>query len=217
MARAWQLWLSPRPLRRTDTPAEPCMLSPNDAALFEFLYDDNNRLIVRETHYANNKAVQDGVSGPSMHIHLRQTEYFEVEQGTLGVVRNGKEVLLTKDDGVLDIPPGTRHRFWAHSTTQHDLIFKVWAEPQDVQHGFDENFLRNYLGYLRDCQQQNIKPSVFQAALIYSASDTIFITPRFWVPIWILKVIQYVAVHLVGELLLGYRSTYPEYNTKSRG
>jgi mannose-6-phosphate isomerase-like protein (cupin superfamily) len=39
---------------------------------------------------------------------MRQTEYFEVEQGTLAVVRNEKEVTLTKDDGMLKIPAGTR-------------------------------------------------------------------------------------------------------------
>jgi hypothetical protein len=66
MVRGWQLWLSPRPLRRTETPIEPRMLAPGDTALFEFLYEDDGRFIVRERHYADNKAVRDGLSGPPL-------------------------------------------------------------------------------------------------------------------------------------------------------
>ncbi|ROT38908.1 hypothetical protein SODALDRAFT_276486 [Sodiomyces alkalinus F11] len=203
MARSWQLWLSRRPLRRTKTPSGPQMLSPNDAALYEFLYEKNGRLTVKETHYADNQTVRDGLSGPPLHIHLRQTEYFRVLQGELGVVRNEKKGVLRKEDGILVIPPGTRHRFWPHTPIKQDLIFHVWAEPPDVDHGFDENYLRNALGYVRDCAQQNIAPSIFQMALFGWSSDTIFICPPFWVPIWILVFAQYVAGHIIGGFLLG--------------
>lgn len=43
------------------------------------------------------------------HIHLEQDEYFQVEQGVLGAVTDGKEHALTKDDGVLVIKAGTRY------------------------------------------------------------------------------------------------------------
>lgn len=42
------------------------------------------------------------------HIHLRQTETFEVEQGVLGVVKNGVEYAIRKEDGPVSITPGTR-------------------------------------------------------------------------------------------------------------
>ncbi|KAI1807186.1 hypothetical protein F4811DRAFT_40573 [Daldinia bambusicola] len=216
MAYGWQLWLSPRPARRTDTPRESCILSANDATLYEFLYDVDGRFSVRETHYAENKTVQDGTSGPPLHIHLRQTEYFQVQQGVLAVVKNGKESVMTKDDGILEITPGTRHRFWAHSPVRENLVIKVWAEPQDLGHTFDESFLRNGVGYLRNCQQQNMEPSIFQMALLGWSSDIIFVTPPFWVPLWILKLVQYVIGFIIGQFLLGYRTTYPEYNLKSR-
>lgn len=70
MMAGWQLWLSPRPLRRTNTPLEPRMFSPSDAALYEFLYDDIGRFAVRETHYADNKVVQNGLSGPPLYVPL---------------------------------------------------------------------------------------------------------------------------------------------------
>ena len=43
------------------------------------------------------------------HIHLEQDEYFQVEQGVLGAVTDGKGHALTKDDGVLVIKAGTRY------------------------------------------------------------------------------------------------------------
>jgi len=75
--------------------------------------------------------------------------------------------------------------------------------PQDVDRGFDENYLRNILGYLRDCQQQNIDVSIFQMALLGWSSDTLFICPPFWVPLWFLKLTQYVTGHVIGHRLLG--------------
>ncbi|PNP74339.1 hypothetical protein FNYG_12388 [Fusarium nygamai] len=117
MVRTWQQWLSPRPVRRTETPSEPRMLSQNGAALFEFHYDRDGRLVVRETHYAENKLVQDGRSGPPLHIHCGQTEYFQVESGTLAVIRNGKKSILTKGGGIIKIPPGTRYRIPSYIST----------------------------------------------------------------------------------------------------
>lgn len=42
------------------------------------------------------------------HIHLRQEETFDVEQGVLGVEKNGVEFAITKDDGPVSISPGVR-------------------------------------------------------------------------------------------------------------
>ena len=75
--------------------------------------------------------------------------------------------------------------------------------PQGLDPSFDENFLRNYLGYIRDCVQQNIKPSIFQFCLMGSGGDTLMICPPFWVPIWILKLARFVVGHIIGGLLLG--------------
>lgn len=42
------------------------------------------------------------------HIHRKQNEFFRVEQGVLGAVKDGVEQVVTKEDGVLSIPAGTR-------------------------------------------------------------------------------------------------------------
>ncbi|KAI1198788.1 hypothetical protein F5X97DRAFT_333103 [Nemania serpens] len=211
MVRGWQLWLSPRPAFRTLTPAEPRLLSTHDAALYEFIYNDDHDLIVRETHYVNNPAVRAGLSGPPLHIHLDQTEFFEVEKGALVVVKNEREHVLTKNTGVVVISPGTRHRFWAHPDNEDDVVFTVRARPYDEEHGFTENYLRNAIGYLRDCERENLAPSVFQLALFGCLSDTV-LTPPFWTPLWLLKMVHYALAYLIAKPLLGYQETYPEYS-----
>ena len=42
------------------------------------------------------------------HIHWKQDEYFQVEQGVMGLHKNGKEITTTKDDGIIHVPAGTR-------------------------------------------------------------------------------------------------------------
>jgi len=103
-------------------------------------------------------------------------------------------LLTTKDNS---------HRFWAHSSGKDNLVFKVWAKPQDLDHSFDENFLRNFVGYQRDCEREGINPSTFQLILMSYNSATIA-TPPFWMPIWILKMVHYVLAYWVAAALLGH-------------
>lgn len=158
-----------------------------------------------------------------------------VEQGVLGVVKNGVEYAVKKGDGPVSVPPGIRyvhwevprsvsfpqacrgrssslsnppdegeyrHSFWAHSSNTEDLIFKVWVEPQDLDHGFDESFMRNFSGYVRDCERQKIPPSLFQILLFLYDSD-IVLTPPFWTPILFLMALHHVLAYWVGARLLG--------------
>jgi hypothetical protein len=42
------------------------MLSANDASLYEFMYEADGRLVVKETHYASSEHVRQGASGPPL-------------------------------------------------------------------------------------------------------------------------------------------------------
>ena len=95
-----------------------------------------------------------------------------------------------------------RHRFWAHAAGTEDLVFKCWVHPQDLDHSFDESFLRNFVGYMRDCQQAKMAPSPFQLALFGYDSATVA-CPPFWVPLWFLVAIHYVLAHWIAAGLLG--------------
>ena len=96
-----------------------------------------------------------------------------------------------------------RHKFWSHESNHENLIFKVWAEPQGLDNSFDEKFIRNLIGYQRDCQMANIEPSLFQLALIAYDSATLA-TPPFWIPFWLLSSVQYIMAYLIGGYVLGY-------------
>lgn len=130
-----QQFLSPRPLQRTKSIQDDAVVSAGEDILYEFPTHQGHRA-VRETHYLSKKSVRDGKSGPPLyvipwnkaltelfpsklitphsHIHLRQVETFEVEQGVLGVVKNGVEHAIRKEDGPVSIEPGTRYNF-SHS------------------------------------------------------------------------------------------------------
>jgi mannose-6-phosphate isomerase-like protein (cupin superfamily) len=206
---SWQLLLSPRPTRRTNISSEPVVFGVNGTIQYEFLREDG-RDVVRETHYMSKDTVRKGLSGPPLHIHLRQAEFFHVQQGVLGVHKNGKVHAITANDGPVEIPAGERHRFWAHPSGTEDLIFKVWVDPEDLDKGFDETFMRNFTGYLRDCERDKIAPSIFQILLFIHHSDMV-LTPPFWLPIWFLVGLHHVFAYWVGAGLLGYKTSYPEY------
>lgn len=42
------------------------------------------------------------------HIHWKQAEYFQVEQGVIGIHKNGTHLRVTKNDGIIEVPAGTR-------------------------------------------------------------------------------------------------------------
>lgn len=159
------------------------------------------------------------------HIHYLQTEYFQVKKGVLGATKDGKDYRVTSEDGILTIPAGTRyvqrtyintlqpvndgeliscrHRFWAHESGSEDLVFHVWAEPQDLDDSFDVNFLRNFQGYLADCHKAGMEPSFLQIVLLLHGAATV-LCPPFWVPIWILRTVSYVLARWVAAGLLGW-------------
>ncbi|KAJ2979819.1 hypothetical protein NUW58_g7103 [Xylaria curta] len=122
-------WLSPRPVSRTKNNTELNWDHLHGAAVYEPLLKPDGSWVVREHHYIENHFARAGLSGPPLHIHRLQDEFFKVERGVLAVVKNGVEHRLTKDDGVLTIPAGTRHRFWVHESTPENVIFDVWLDP----------------------------------------------------------------------------------------
>ncbi|USP79029.1 hypothetical protein yc1106_06303 [Curvularia clavata] len=179
MVRAWQQWLSRRPLQRTPNNTKPSFLHLGNAALYEPLSKPDGQWYARETHYKDHPLVSAGLSGPPLHIHRLQDEYFKVEQGVLGVMKNGVEHTLTKDDGVLHIPAGTR---------TEDLVFNVWLDPcTENEHILDVNFLRNLSGYLDDCLKSGIQPSVLQIILMTENASSLLCPPFLnWMPTWML-------------------------------
>ncbi|KAK1779563.1 hypothetical protein QBC45DRAFT_132539 [Copromyces sp. CBS 386.78] len=217
MATAFQRWLSPRPPQRTKINDKPSWSHLGDAALYEPLSKPDGLWYIRETHHVENYFVRAGLSGPPLHIHRLQDEFFKVEQGVLGVVKNGVEYAITKDDGVFPIPRGTRHRFWAHKTGTEDLVFSIWLDPctSKQEHILDANFLRNLSGYVNDCLKAGLQPSVLQIILFTENASSLLCPPFLnWMPtpmlFWAHRGIAWYA-----ERILGYERSYPEYTRDS--
>lgn len=123
-----QQWLSPRPAQRTTTAHDASVTAPEGAILYDFVRNTTGLAAVRETHYLSNKGVREGKSGPPLHIHLRQDEHFEVQQGVLGVVVNGKEHAVSKGDGRISVPCGARYVVWACLVRSHVSVGRDRAE-----------------------------------------------------------------------------------------
>ncbi|ETS80417.1 hypothetical protein PFICI_07946 [Pestalotiopsis fici W106-1] len=184
MVSSFQLWLSARPAKRTPINDKPSWSHLGDAAVYEPLSKADGLWYIRETHYIENQFVAAGLSGPPLHIHRLQDEFFKVEKGVLGAVKNGVEYAITKDDGIFHIPRGTRHRFWSHKTATEDLVFSIWLDPcTSEEHILDVNFLRNLSGYVNDCVKSGLKPSVLQIILMTEHASSLLCPPFLnWMP-----------------------------------
>ena len=75
---------------------------------------------------------------------------------------NEKEHILTAGGGDLTVPHGTRHRFFSHPSSTEDLKIRVTLNNEDLDKRLDENFLRNFVAYLVDCEKNKLEPSLFQ-------------------------------------------------------
>ncbi|KAF5643487.1 cupin [Fusarium tjaetaba] len=141
--------------------------------------------IVRDKPATVTKISQDAELNRRSNIHVIQADL--TNYNALKVRRISERIHFVPGGELTDPPPSMQlgrvdtmccsHRFWAEAPVKEDLVFRVWADPQNLDRGFDEAFLRNYLGYLRDCADQNIQPSVFQLALLGWSGDTL-LTPR---------------------------------------
>jgi hypothetical protein len=66
MVWAWQLWLSPRPRRRTANTSQESFVTSGNAALYETVSKPGGLWAIKETHYVENPVVKAGLSGPPL-------------------------------------------------------------------------------------------------------------------------------------------------------
>lgn len=146
-----------------------------------------------------------------MHFHMYQTEEFQVVSGVARFFLDGKKFI--RDAGEIQfIPKGAYHCFENASESGEDLVVDFRLDEQDRD--MEERFFRNFFGYLEDCRKAKQNPSPFQIfRFLYSVNGPLAIpVPG---PAWVGRQVSWavmVGMGLVmGEWLLGYKSTYPEY------
>lgn len=148
---------------------------------------------------------------PPYHWHRIQVEQFTITKGRVIFSVEGEDVVKSKEDGLVSVPPGTYHTFRPDPSSEEEVELLIEAEP-DEEDGLNERFFRNAYNYTEDCRKQDVEPSPFQMMLFLGSSDTYPVLPG---P----KVIGQPAARLlvflmgtvIGKWLLGYKESYEEY------
>ncbi|KAI9660909.1 MAG: hypothetical protein M1821_009236 [Bathelium mastoideum] len=157
---------------------------------------------------------------PPLHLHLFQTEIFRVESGTaafyLRPTSKDPGRRLVAEGGTIEIPKRAYHTFENASTTEN-LVLSLRFDPQRWE--AEESFFRNFSGYLEDCRKAKKSPSPIQVMRMLHENDTPVAVPvpswcPEWVGTWVSRAFQVVIAVVIGEYLLGYKGSYPEYYRK---
>lgn len=131
MPNSLQLLLSPRP-PRTHTASQRVVQGAHFACEAWWDLSSTGQTLAYERHFVSRALKAQGSkagsdTGPPLHMHLKQKEYFTVLEGEMGVELDGKDHILRPEDGEFAIPVGTIHRFWPHSGGEKtgDMLIRV--------------------------------------------------------------------------------------------
>lgn len=142
---------------------------------------------------------------PVAHIHPQQGETFEVRQGELSILINGKTDVVRAGEAYT-IPAGAAHQ--PRNSGAELLQAQVTFRPAHPKNG-DAVFFETYCGFASDGKAANngAPPFLALAVLLNAYSDFNYLTGP---PIPVQKALFKVA-SLIGRLR-GYKARYPEYS-----
>ncbi|KAI1613471.1 hypothetical protein EDD36DRAFT_266490 [Exophiala viscosa] len=144
---------------------------------------------------------------------MYQTEDFLVTSGVARFQIDGKVIMAEQGDKV-HIPVGAFHKYENASGVGDDLIISIRTDPADFAR--EESFFRNFSGYMEDCRKVNQQPSPFQLFRLVYEIQAPLVFPGMGktstlVSRQVCWLFMFVAGVVIGEWLLGYKGTYPEY------
>lgn len=153
---------------------------------------------------------------PPPHYHWFQDEHFKVEAGRgIWYLWTGETVRLKKGDEIM-VPMWKWHWFEADPDSE---------EPFSVLYGYNKEytamearFFKNQFGYMNDCHRAGVNQSIFQLMVFCM---------HFWMPIAIISIgpesfkfavnsLLMLVIGSIGEFLLGYQVSYPEYYSEGK-
>jgi mannose-6-phosphate isomerase-like protein (cupin superfamily) len=150
---------------------------------------------------------------PPFHYHIHQSEKFHVRSGTGNFYKGlDPKPFATLTAGAQEtafIPAGLYHRFENASKTE-PLVVDIHLTPENYQS--EQQFFRNFFGYLDDCKTAKTAPSLFQLLVFLHRADTPLALPLpwHWLGVLVSRVFL-IGVAGVGRWILGYQSNYVEY------
>lgn len=109
-----------------------------------------NRSFALEVQLDLEKGRDIFVHKPPTHFHL-QEEYIEAREGKLGLEIEGKELVLTSDDGAYTIPPFTNHRSYPLPRSEQNggnvVRFLLSGEKTAMSFELSPVFFENWYKY----------------------------------------------------------------------
>lgn len=142
---------------------------------------------------------------PPYHTHIYQTETFDVQSGTLCYKIDGKEGKLQPGQKAV-IPPHRAHTFWNDPSTGTDLHVHITVKGGDNA-GFDEEFVRNFYGYLSSVTMQGKSPNPFQMIRFLDDADVILAD----IPFGLGGIFNKIIGKWIGGYLLGFPTRYKAF------
>jgi mannose-6-phosphate isomerase-like protein (cupin superfamily) len=160
---------------------------------------------------------ENGVSiiAPPFHYHIYQDEFFRVQSGKGNFYRglDPKPFAVLSDDpdgqATASVKAGYFHRF-ENATHDRDLVVDIHLTPELYEN--EQQFFRNFFGYLDDCKAAGSAPSIFQLLVFLHSADTPLVIPIPWE--FLGRVVSRILLTTAaywGRFVLGYKQTYPEY------
>ncbi|KAG9233326.1 hypothetical protein BJ875DRAFT_485261 [Amylocarpus encephaloides] len=116
-------------------------------------------------------------------------------------------------DPPIHLPRGTCHTLENPSDTE-PLVVKIRVDLPGSHTVREEQFFRDFFGYVEDCRRNGGQPSLFQRELFLSTVDGPLAIPcpgPERVKWWRSRIVRLFRGVMIGEWVLGYRRTSPEY------
>ncbi|NJP65496.1 cupin domain-containing protein [Streptomyces spiramenti] len=170
------------------------------------------KLVIRTpaSHTGGERAVMDmyvepGGFAAGYHTHPYSSELFVLVRGELRVHIAGRDVVLDKLGQSVLVPPGTVHRWFAHSDTEETFVVVELSNKADR---FEQLICRQLFGLAQDGKtNEEGRPNLLQSAItMREFSDVLRFSDRPW-PVQ--RMINGALAPVAR--LLGYRGCNPEY------
>ena len=202
---------------RTNTPrTKSALLNPvyyEDGRSSQHFHSPSHQYMVTDTSPADSVEHGRSMFNPPKHFHMYQTEEFSIVSGVARFFLDDETHIRQKGD-IQRIPAGAFHCYENASETGEDLVVSFRLDEQ--RFAMEERFFRNFFGYLDDVRKAGQQPSIFQLFRFLYSMDAPLAVPvlgvkSHWVSRQVSWLIMIVAGVVIGEWLLGYQVTYPEY------
>ncbi|GME33701.1 putative cupin -type protein [Neofusicoccum parvum] len=195
------------------------VISFHGALITEFLEPPPGRCFAFRQTYKLKAPVElnfNKPTGPPLHFHPWQNEWFRCVSGRMGIEIDGKTRILTPEDGEIMGRAGCVHRFFLAPDSTEDMTVVLSASDTGDNYMLDRIFFENWYGMWHDGIVSNGgKFDLIQLLSTFDGGDC-YLVPELPLPLWARKAIGQWGGVVLGRWiggLLGYKPFFKEYTT----